>query len=193
MSNRTLGIGALVIVLATFAASFLHRDGLHSNPQFLSVFTLAKAIKNRERIVLVDLRSDSVYRQLHIPTAKNVTLSGLDSLVLQPDYQLIIYSGVDMLARQAWNSMSEDRRSVTKVVYGGMGDWYDYILYPTLPLHPQAQHQELIRQVKELSSFYGGQPEFTDQRVQMEGYYVDPDQSEWPEITADHAFVRKGC
>lgn len=189
--NRILLLAGGVLAALSLAAALIFpngMDGVSTRPRFISVLTLAEQIKDRKLLRIVDLRADSLYQAFHLPGAVNAWLpeeSGTDTLVF--------YSGDDLLARQRWASLPASVRARSYVLYGGVRDWFERLLYPELPLVPVAGQERLMKQVEDLSNFYGGQPEYMPDTAVLQYYKIDLERTGWPAVRRGGRLVRKGC
>ena len=195
MKTRLAGIAlslACIILLLTLLAPKGWKN-TNSSPQFIDVVTLAEKIKNRENLRLIDLRSEEDFKEFHLPTAANIPLK--DWLLVDEwrNEPLVVYSGNDWLARQMWNVIPDTIRENTFILYGGAHDWYDKLLYPTLPIQPEKKDSLLAEKVHKLCNFYGGFAEFEENEALMEYYRKNLKEVKWPKPKRTVGLIRKGC
>jgi rhodanese-related sulfurtransferase len=192
--NQKLAAFGIFCMVITFLSSLFKPSGLHANqnPVFMDVLTLAQRIKNRDKLTIVDIRDPSDYQEFHIPTAINVPLLEFSDAEWN-NQSLIIYSGDDNLARKLWYDLPQSLKSKSNIVYGGVHDWYNRVLYPNLPINVNSKDSLLVEQIYLLSLFYGGQPEFQTESHSVEYYKQDFSRVSWPTVERKGTLVRKGC
>ena len=156
-----LVFAGVLFILAGLALAIDSPEGLNGvnrQPNFMGVLELAEKIKNREEVLIVDLRDSASFNQFHIPTAKNVPLDFLDFGSIEEG--MIFCSGDDLLTRRLWDSLPDTLRDHSIILYGGVRDWYDRLLYPTLPYGDTVDEPELLKRIHSLCEFYGGFADF---------------------------------
>ncbi len=194
--NQKLAALALAISLAALLLGFVSPNGINKAneaPNYISVVSLAQKIKDREPINLIDLRSKKMYDQFHIPTAEHLPLSDLLDRSEFPEGQLVFYSGDDPLSRHLWSELPDAIKLRSLIVYGGVYDWYERLLYPELPMKVDQKDSVVYRQVHDLSLFYGGQAEFVEEKDVMDYYLQDFSKASWPRYYRQNGLMRKGC
>ncbi|MCB0839694.1 MAG: rhodanese-like domain-containing protein [Bacteroidetes bacterium] len=186
-----LSLAGIALLLALLAPNGW--NNVNQSPRFIDVVSLAGKIKNREKLQIIDLRTEEEYSEFHIPSAINIPLEEWGQSSPQNNQTLIFYSGDDWLARQLWNSLTDSLKEKSFILYGGVHDWYDKLLYPTLPLNAKEEDLELSEKVHELCKFYGGFAEFVDDSLLMNYYQMNLKEAGWPEPDRVVGLVRKGC
>ncbi|MEO9484445.1 MAG: rhodanese-like domain-containing protein [Ekhidna sp.] len=192
--NDKLVLASLSFVLAGLALAIASPNGLNGanrQPNFMGVIELAEKIKNRENLLLIDLRDAQKFEEMRIPTAKNIPFDSLDLGELKGT--TIFYSGDDLLSRKLWDSLPDSLRDQTIILYGGMRDWYDRMLYPTLPFGDQVSDSSLLKHLHELCEFYGGFADFEPDSSLLNYYQLDLSTAKWPKIRMGNKLMRKGC
>lgn len=187
-------VTVLGIVLTSLLVGLAFPNGFRDAnrpPNFIGVVELAEKIRNREDFLLIDLREATLYEEFHIPSAQNKPFSKLN--VEELEGTIIFYSGDDLVARQAWNAMPDRLRSRSRILYGGVHDWYSRLLYPTLPFGAKVEDRVVLDRVHELSNFYGGYADFKDDPNLMNYYRINLQQASWPKYNRSGTLVRKGC
>lgn len=177
--------------LAFAAASPDGFSGINKQPNFISVIDLAQKIKKREELQLIDLRESQFYNEFHIPTARNIPLGEIDFSEIDPG--TVFYSGDDLLSRKLWDSALESERSKITILYGGVRDWYDRLLYPTLPYGDMVDDPELLGEIHTLCDFYGGFADFESDAKLLNYYQINLSTAKWPSSQRKGTLVRKGC
>lgn len=194
--QHRLAVVAFGVLLLTLAAALLApdgKDGVNSSPRFLSVVALAEEIRERKQFQLIDLRPAELFEEFHLPTAVNMPAEHFNAALLPADQELVFYSGDDALARQIWESLPDSVRRRSRVLYGGVRDWFDRLLYPNLPLHPSGPDAALSETIEDLSQFYSGQAEFVDDANALDYYKIDLKEARWPARKREGKLQRRGC
>jgi len=195
-TNQKLAVVGITLAVVSLVTGLLFPNGMNGAnqpPRFISVMDLAWQIKERKPIELIDIRSPELYNEFHLPTAKNVPLQNFEVQDIDESDLFIFYSGDDLLVRQLWISLPESVRSKSYLVYGGVRDWFDHILYPSLPLQVHDRDSMMVEQIDELCRFYGGQVEFNGSIKSLDYYYQDVNSSPWPVVQRAGKLVRRGC
>ncbi|MEO1050988.1 MAG: rhodanese-like domain-containing protein [Bacteroidota bacterium] len=194
--NQKLAAMAFVLAFTGLLFGFISPNGMNGTnqkPNFISVIKLAEMIKNRESVQIIDLRSDELYEAFHIPTAELLQPEQAFRGVKPKPALAVFYSGDDPLSRQHWDNLTTDQKQRSAILYGGVHDWYDRLLYPELPIKYGALDSAMYHNVHELSLFYGGQAEFVNDQKVMNYYLQDFSQLPWPKSHRQNGLVRKGC
>ncbi|MEQ9404901.1 MAG: rhodanese-like domain-containing protein [Cyclobacteriaceae bacterium] len=193
--NERLAILAFTMAFLSFLFAFINPDGLsgvNEKPNFISVISLAEKIKNREDLQVIDLRSEDSYGEFHLPTAEHIPLEQLLQLTELSGDTIVFYSGDDFLSRRLWTLMPDSTKRKSYVLFGGVHDWYERLLYPKLPSRFEGR-DSVLNTVHDLSVFYGGKVEFTEGDELMEYYQLDFTETSWPVSKRQNGLVRKGC
>lgn len=187
-------LAGISFLLAGLAMAIAFPDGLNEvnkQPNFIGVVELAEKIKNRESFTLIDLRDSASFESFHIPGAQNLTFQNFDPGLLNG--VTIYYSGDDLRARRLWDSLENEERAKTFILYGGIHDWYDRLQYPTLPFGDHITQPELLKRVHDLCQFYGGYAEFEPDSTLLNYYQINLSSAKWPKASREGVLVRKGC
>lgn len=192
--NQKLALFAFSLSFLTMVVSLLipRHSEEKENPEiaFIDVIELATKIKNKEPILVIDVRDEREFQQFHIPSASHIPLDKLLEENLKSKQSTIVYSANDQLANQAYYMLKGLEVSSPYVLKGGVNDWYDRILYPKVSLKVSDSDKTLTNQIKSLSSFYGGKVEFVNDTTVL-NYYKGIESSrtkkEKPKL------VRMGC
>lgn len=175
--NQKLAVFAFSISLLAMITSVTlpYSETRKKDPKInlISVLELAHDIKNRESISLIDVRPSTEFEEFNIPTAINLSLAELITSELPQDDPIVIYSGDELLSEQAYFMLSGLGKNHIFVLKGGVHDWYDFILYPKLPKEIPESNDSLAKEVKSLSSFFGGRIEFVDDVKALDYYEKD--------------------
>ena len=193
-TNKRLATLAFVLAVLAMISSFIAPEGLKDesdHPDFISVVDLATAIKNREEFRLIDLREVEEFEEFHLPSAVNIPYDS--ALKMEFEGKVIFYSGDDYLAKRLWEKLPQSAKTNVQVLYGGVHDWYEKLLYPELPINSPEEHRPVVNKVMELSTYYGGQIEFVDDVKMLEYYDYDLSKKYWPRAKRTNGLMRKGC
>jgi len=170
--NKKLGLFAFVLgFFALFAGSPYHASEATVNAKALalivekevdhvSVQTLADwIIQGKSDFRLIDLRHEKDFAEYHVPSAENVTPSGLDQSNLQRNEKIILYSDGGIHSAQAWMLLEAKGFKGVYILRGGLEEWKDQILFPRIPENPTAAQVVEFAKTKEVSKFFGGTPQ----------------------------------
>ncbi|MEO8337304.1 MAG: rhodanese-like domain-containing protein [bacterium] len=150
-SRRTTAAG---IDVASLAQQIEHED------DHVTALELAQWIKDRKPgLRVLDIRPDSEFEAYHIPSAERVPLNDVARMTPKGDETLVLYSEGGAHAAQGWVLL----RSVgfTKVYFlrGGLLDWMDDVMSPTLPERSGITATDSVRDTNAaLSRYFGGTP-----------------------------------
>ncbi len=188
--NQKLVILCLILTLPVlFVSNRIKNESVYIGP-----LELAEKIKSREPIRLIDLRSTEEYNEFHLPGAENMEPGDFLSIPDIDEYRVVFYAGDDSLAADLWKQLPGDIRRKTNILYGGAGDWFDRLLYPKIPLDTSTEDSLLVEQIKGLSKFYGGQPEFVKDPDVLEYYHKDIQDDKHKTPSSGHKLLkRRGC
>jgi rhodanese-related sulfurtransferase len=156
--------GSRVTLDATELAGIVQREVDHVDPVALADWI----VKGKSDYRLIDLRSQAEFNQYHIPGAENIPLASLSDYGLERNEKIILYSEGGIHSAQAWFLLKAMGYKSAYMLRGGLDDWKDVVLFPTLPSNPRPEQLEAFSRMKELSKFFGGTP-------QTEGAVKAPD------------------
>jgi rhodanese-related sulfurtransferase len=150
-SRRTTTAG---VDVASLAQQIEHED------DHVTAIELAEWIKDRKPgLRVLDIRPDSEFEAYHIPSAERVPLNDIARMTPTGDETLVLYSEGGAHAAQGWVLL----RSIgfTKVYFlrGGLLDWMDDVMSPTLPeASGNAAADSVRNRHAALSRYFGGMP-----------------------------------
>ena len=125
----------------------------------IDALELAALIKSRAPGVRVlDLREQLDTSTYLIPGAVAVSMTDLDTVVVRPGEQLVLYSDGGAHAAQAWVLLRVRGIRDALVLKDGMAAWEDEVLSPLLPAVPDDTAKARFQRAKELSLWFGGFP-----------------------------------
>jgi rhodanese-related sulfurtransferase len=114
-----------------------------------------KLIQGGNELRILDLRAKDDFAKYHIPSAESVPVDSLASLSLRPDEPVLLYSGSDEHAAQAW-VLLKSRGLKAYELRGGLPEWQDRVLFPRLSENP-AEKLANDRRVA-IANHFGGSP-----------------------------------
>ncbi|HEX6863514.1 MAG TPA: rhodanese-like domain-containing protein [Thermoanaerobaculia bacterium] len=107
---------------------------------------------------LIDLRDAGAYAAYHIPTAENLAITELPGDTLSRNEKIVLYSEGGIHSAQAWFLLKAQGFEGVYILRGGLDEWNDRILYPTLPAGATSGQQAAFEKDRQLSAFFGGTP-----------------------------------
>lgn len=119
-------------------------------------------VEGRADYRLIDIRTDEEYATYHIPTAENVTLSGLTDYPLLRTEKIVLYSEGGIHSAQAWMLLRAQGYEAVYMLLGGLDAWKDEVLFPTLPVDADPQARAQFERTAAMAEFFGGQPRTVD-------------------------------
>ena len=170
--NKKLALLALLLAFfALFAGSPYRGADVSINTKDLALIvekevdhvtvgTLADwIIQGKSDFRLVDLRNEKEYAEYHIPSAENITPSGLERSTLLRNEKIILYSDGGIHAAQAWMLLRANGYKGVYTLQGGLEEWKHAILFPRIPENPTPEQAAAFAKAKEVSKFFGGAPQ----------------------------------
>lgn len=115
-------------------------------------------IQNRSDYRLIDLRTEKEYGEYHIPTSENITLAGLTDADLQRNEKIVLYSEGGIHSAQAWFLLKARGYKAVYMLFGGLEEWKDKVLFPAVPENPTPEQRVAFAKIKEVSTYFGGTP-----------------------------------
>jgi rhodanese-related sulfurtransferase len=166
-----LGIGAFVLAVA---AAFAGRP-TSTPPGRIDVDALSSAIAHEDDHVtavelaewlrdskaglrIIDVRSAEEFDEYHIPRAENVPLPSIGKTNFGRRETLVLYSDGGAHAAQAWVLLQSLGFTNVFFLRGGLGEWLDDVMQPTLATGATPAERDAFRKISELSTFFGGKP-----------------------------------
>jgi rhodanese-related sulfurtransferase len=114
-------------------------------------------IEGKSDYRLIDLRDAPVYATYHIPGAENVPLTDLPGDLARND-KIVLYSGGGIHSAQAWFLLKAQGYNASYILLGGLDEWNDSVLNPTLPANPTPAQTAAFEKDRHVSAFFGGTP-----------------------------------
>ena len=116
-------------------------------------------IQGRADYRLIDVRSTAEYEEYHIQGAEHIPVADLATAELGRNEKLVFYSEGGIHAAQAWMLLAARGYPHAYMLFGGLEEWKDKILFPELPEQPTAAAADSVAKVKSVSAFFGGTPQ----------------------------------
>ncbi|MFH0990016.1 MAG: rhodanese-like domain-containing protein [bacterium] len=116
-------------------------------------------IQGKSDYRLIDLRSEKEYAEYHIPTAEQITLTGLESAPLLRSEKLVLYSEGGIHSAQAWMLLRAKGYKGVYMLRGGLEEWKDKILFPRIPENSTPELLVEFNKTREVSKYFGGTPQ----------------------------------
>ena len=107
---------------------------------------------------LIDLREPGEFGRYHLPGAENVPMATLASAQWRADESVLLYSGSDAHAEQAWLMLKARRLPQVYTVEGGLDAWNDRVLFPRLTENPAPGEVDAQKRKVAVSNHCGGTP-----------------------------------
>jgi rhodanese-related sulfurtransferase len=125
----------------------------------VTALELAAWIRARKtRLRIIDLRAVSDFESLHIPQAERVPIESIGQTRLGSNETIVLYSDGGAHSAQAWVFLKALGYTDVYFLRGGMYEWIDQVLSPTLPVDPTDAERESFAKASELSRYFGGVP-----------------------------------
>jgi rhodanese-related sulfurtransferase len=126
----------------------------------VTAMELARWIRdNKAGLRVLDIRPDSDFTELHIPSAKRVPLEEIARMPLDPAATYVLYSEGGTHAAQGWFLLRA--RGVTNVFFlrGGLFEWLEQVMSPKVSsAMPQAERDS----VRAITLWFGGHMQVVD-------------------------------
>lgn len=168
-------LAAIALVLGSSAAiarvpspENTARDGSSSRSASLganqvSAVQLAQWIRDTKAgLRVVDIRDSIQFDELHIAGAERIDVASLAGSRFSPDETIVVYSDVEADAARAQTILTDRGHPRPLVLHGGISEWIDDILNPTLASNATDSARKEFERVAELSRYFGGVPRITE-------------------------------
>lgn len=116
-------------------------------------------IKGKNDYRLVDVRSLEEYEKYNIPYSENIIISVLLNSDLMRNEKILLYSDDGISSAQAWFLMKASQYKHVYLLEGGMKNWKETVLFPTLVSNADAAQLAEFEKAKEVSKYFGGVPQ----------------------------------
>ncbi|MBL9207619.1 MAG: YeeE/YedE family protein [Opitutaceae bacterium] len=117
-------------------------------------------IEGRSDFVLVDVREPAEFASYHIPGARNVPLAELTPDFVARNERIVVCSEGGIHAAQAWFLLRSLGFPAVYLLFGGLEEWKDTVLYPAAPpaSAPARDHIEFAKRAA-VAKYFGGAPQ----------------------------------
>lgn len=157
--NRALAAIALLLgglaplVGSSFTApARLEPDG----PARARAVELARWLRERRAVQVVDLRDSTRFADFHLPTARRLAEDQLETLDLTRADTVVLYGDEAVVAR-AHRALADGPARVLYMV-DGVGEWLAEIMNPVIAPDATAEQRAAFAPIAELSRYFGGLP-----------------------------------
>jgi rhodanese-related sulfurtransferase len=184
-SRRLLAVAAaLAGVMAAFAGSPQHERRAAADVSRLAAAVaheedhvtateLATWIRDRKpRLRIIDLRNPPAFDTYHLPNAENASIETAVSMPFRSDETIVLISDGGAHAAQAWVLLETLGNHSVYFLRGGLGEWIDDVMNPTLPPHASTEALAAFHRASELSRYFGGVPR-TAPRLDLAAPHTD--------------------
>lgn len=146
--------GGTVTIDARELASIVAREVDH-----VSALDLADwIVQGRSDYRLIDLRDEKAYAEYHIPTSENVPVAQIADQTLLPTDKIVLYSDGGIHSAQAWFLLQARGIKNSYILRGGLDEWKDSVLFPSLAENPTPFQKERDERLKAMAAYFGGTP-----------------------------------
>jgi len=170
--RKKVGILAIILgFLAMFAGSPYDRSTTRINVKEFALTSITDESKvNVDELAdwiiigkydyrLVDLRDTEKYNSYNIPGSENIHVREILDSDLMRNEKIVLYSDEETVAAQSWFLLKADKFKNVYILDGGLKCWEDQVLFPKIPTEPTKEQLTLFEKKKEVSKFFGGQPQ----------------------------------
>lgn len=145
--------GGKVTIRTEELATLVHEEVDHVTAQDLAAWI----VQGREDYRLIDLRDPKDYETYHIPPAENLPITDLPG-DLERNEKIVLYSDGGIHSAQAWFLLKARGYDASYILLGGLDEWNDRILYPTLPANATPDQLAAFERDRQVSAYFGGTP-----------------------------------
>lgn len=133
-----------------------------STERYISTDQIADKIINQDpSFILIDVRDSENFNKYSLPNAVHIPLKDLlneeyENYLNQNQFDIVFYSNDNFYADQAWVLGSRLGYKNLRVLEGGINQWYQTIINPTLPDEGMSgENFELFTTRKAASMYFG--------------------------------------
>jgi rhodanese-related sulfurtransferase len=154
-------------------------------------------IKGKSDYRLIDLRTEKEFMEYNIPTSENIPLAKLPNSGLNRNEKIVLYSEGGIHSAQAWFLLKAKGFKGVYMLFGGLDEWNDKILFPKLAENAKPEETAAFEKIKEVSKFFGGTPmtgtKADSSAPKMAMPKLDMPSSTTPGIPAGGKKKKEGC
>lgn len=165
--NRALAAMAVFLGVMAVAAGSPNRSPPAAHDPLahgeVTALQLARWIKDRKVMRLLDVRTREEYDDFHLPRAEHVPLESLTATIFESGDTVIMYSAsLETTVRAVGVLESGDSAAVVLYMQDGIADWLTDILNPRRARDATPDVVAAFETKAELSRYFGGLPRITD-------------------------------
>jgi rhodanese-related sulfurtransferase len=112
----------------------------------------------RPKLRVIDVRTAGEFAAYHIPGAEHVPLEAIAQARFADDDTIALYSELGVHGGQAWVFLRALGHRHVVFLRGGLHEWLDDVMSPTIAADAPAAAQAAFDHVAELSRWFGGSP-----------------------------------
>jgi hypothetical protein len=122
-------------------------------------------IQGKSDFRIIDIRSEKEFNEYHIPGAENIPMATLEKADLLRNQKIILYSEGGIHSAQAWMLLRAKDYKGVYILFGGLEEWNDKILFPKIPENPTPEQKVEYAKTIEVSKYFGGVPQTSGTEV----------------------------
>ncbi len=146
--------GNLVLMNTKELGIIVQKEVDHVNVEDLADWIIQTKVDFR----LIDLRTEKEFSEYHIPNSENINLTALEKAEIPKNEKIVLYSEGGIHSAQAWMLLKAKGYKGVYILFGGLEDWKDQILFPKLSETATPEQIAKFEKTKEVSKFFGGKP-----------------------------------
>lgn len=135
-------------------AAIVQKEVDHVDPRELAGWIL----QGKSDYRLIDLRDAQAFAAYHIPSAENLAITELPGDSLARNEKIVLYSEGGIHSAQAWFLLEAQGYKGVYILRGGLDEWNDQVLNPTLPANATPEQRAAFDQDRQVSAYFGGTP-----------------------------------
>ena len=116
-------------------------------------------IQGKSDFRIIDLRSAQEFQEYNIPGAENIPVATLEKTDLLRNEKIILYSEGGIHSAQAWMLLKAKEYKGVYILFGGLEEWKEKILFPKVPENPTQEQKVEYAKTIEVSKYFGGTPQ----------------------------------
>ncbi|MBE2215752.1 MAG: YeeE/YedE family protein [Opitutaceae bacterium] len=113
-------------------------------------------VQGRNDFLLVDVREPAEFAAYHIPEAINVPLAALSPDIADRTERIVFYSDGSIHSAQAWLLLKSLGYSNAYMLFGGLEEWKDSILFPRLAADATPEQKAAFDKRAATAAHFGG-------------------------------------
>ena len=119
-------------------------------------------IQKKTDFKLVDIRDEKKFAEYSIPSSMNINPAKLLKSNISKSDKIILFSDDNIASAQAWFVLKSKNYKSVYMLKGGINEWKNSILFPSLPQNATAEEKARFNKMIEVSKFFGGNPQFAE-------------------------------